>query len=221
VVKRAGDNARTEDFPAAIELRDRRLMFRTWFCLEKAIVLRSARFRQERRPSRRACFPALHEHEQQLSNHTQHTTKQNTLVTIFIFVLCAFLVCAAVSTDPLGLKSESVRKRILTDCTIFGDMVCDSCQTKVTRVCVPDKWKEGARNTIVAGGKAKPGKTNKLLAAQQVGAQWLPQETKCRLCKSKVQANMFYCNDCAHKKGICTMCGKKVVATEQYNMSLT
>ena len=103
-------------------------------------------------------------------------------------------------------------------------MVCDSCLSKSAKVCVPDKWKDGARNVATSSGGVgaiKPGKTNKLLQAQKVSSQWLPQETKCRICKSKVQANMFYCNDCAHKKGICTMCGKKVVNTEQYRMSLT
>ena len=36
-------------------------------------------------------------------------------------------------------------------------MVCDSCQSKVKKVIVPDKWKEGSRNAVV-----KAGKTNKV-----------------------------------------------------------
>jgi hypothetical protein len=36
-------------------------------------------------------------------------------------------------------------------------MVCDSCQSKVKKVIVPDKWKEGSRNAVV-----KAGKTNRL-----------------------------------------------------------
>lgn len=97
-------------------------------------------------------------------------------------------------------------------------MVCDSCQSKVSKICVPDKWKEGSRT--VTSGSIKAGKTNKLLNAQKMSAQWLPQETKCKICKSKVQQNMNYCNDCAHKKGICSMCGKKVVNTGSYNMTV-
>ncbi len=39
------------------------------------------------------------------------------------------------------------------DQTIFYnvDMVCDKCEKKLTKVIVPDKWKDGARNTV--GGK--------------------------------------------------------------------
>jgi cysteine-rich PDZ-binding protein len=101
-------------------------------------------------------------------------------------------------------------------------MVCDTCQTKLGKVCVPDKWKDGARNTLGAGiGNIKAGKTNKALAAQKAGAQWIPDQNICRLCKSKVQVKMHYCNDCAHKKGICAMCGKKTVDTSSHKMSLT
>ena len=99
-------------------------------------------------------------------------------------------------------------------------MVCDSCQKKTRSVCVPDKWKDGARN-VIAVGAVKPGKTNKVLAAQKLNAQWLPSEARCRICRSKVQTNCHYCNDCAHKKGICTMCGKKSIDVSNYNMALT
>lgn len=95
-------------------------------------------------------------------------------------------------------------------------MVCDSCQTKVTKVIVPDKWKDGARNSLKA-----PGKTNKALVGKKLTQQWIPNQCLCRLCKSKVQLNMHYCNDCAHKKGICPMCGKKNVDVSKHKMSLT
>lgn len=78
-------------------------------------------------------------------------------------------------------------------------MVCDSCTSRLSRVCVPDKWKDGARNTI--GGGIRAGKTNKALAKKSESEKYIPQERACRICKSKVQQNMFYCNDCAHKKG--------------------
>jgi hypothetical protein len=58
------------------------------------------------------------------------------------------------------------------------NMVCDSCTERLGRLCVPDKWKEGATNTgslslpflslilhssfLVAGGGVKAGKTNKV-----------------------------------------------------------
>lgn len=95
-------------------------------------------------------------------------------------------------------------------------MVCDSCQGKLSKVIVPDKWKAGARNVV---GPVKAGKTNRLLARAAAGSQWIPDESRCRLCRSKTTAGMHYCNDCAHKKGICSMCGKKTVDTSSYNMT--
>ena len=95
-------------------------------------------------------------------------------------------------------------------------MVCDSCQKKVKTVAVADKWKEGSRSSLKV-----PGKTNKALAAHKAKQQYIPSQCLCRICKSKIQFNMNYCNDCAHKKGICTMCGKKQVNTSSHKMSLT
>lgn len=102
-------------------------------------------------------------------------------------------------------------------------MVCDSCQTKVTKIIVPDKWKEGSRNNVGSsgtGGAVKAGKTNKALQLNKASAQWIPNERMCRICKSKVLVQMNFCNNCAHKKGICTMCGKKCVDISNHNMSL-
>ena len=79
-------------------------------------------------------------------------------------------------------------------------MVCDSCQTKLSQVCVPDKWKDGAKNTV-AGGGAKAGKSNKFLQKSKISAQWIPEVNMCKICKSKTLAKMNFCNDCAHKKG--------------------
>ncbi|KAD4982258.1 hypothetical protein E3N88_18929 [Mikania micrantha] len=32
-------------------------------------------------------------------------------------------------------------------------MVCDKCEKKLSKVIVPDKWKEGASNTTEGGGR--------------------------------------------------------------------
>ncbi|KAM0049091.1 putative PDZ-binding protein, CRIPT [Helianthus debilis subsp. tardiflorus] len=32
-------------------------------------------------------------------------------------------------------------------------MVCDKCEKKLSKVIVPDKWKEGASNTTETGGR--------------------------------------------------------------------
>ena len=76
-------------------------------------------------------------------------------------------------------------------------MVCESCQSKLSKVIVSDKWKDGATNS----SSSVAGKTNKMLLKMKTSAQYIPTKSVCRLCKNKVQHQMNYCNDCAHKKG--------------------
>ena len=103
-------------------------------------------------------------------------------------------------------------------------MVCESCQTKVTKLAVPDKWKDGARNSVGSTGSSASGgskalKTNKALIGK-FKVETTSQHKICRICKSKTQPPHNFCNDCSHKKGLCSMCGKKVVDTSKHNMSL-
>ncbi len=101
-------------------------------------------------------------------------------------------------------------------------MVCESCQNRQSRPIVPDKWKAStSSSSSSAVGAIRAGKTNRLLAARKDASPWIPDQSRCRLCKSRVQPLMHYCNDCAHKKGICAMCGKKTVDISSYKMSLT
>jgi cysteine-rich PDZ-binding protein len=45
---------------------------------------------------------------------------------------------------------------------------------------------------------------------------------KCRICQSKIhQEKAYYCTGCAYKKGICAMCGKKILSTKSYRQSAT
>ena len=91
-------------------------------------------------------------------------------------------------------------------------MVCDSCEKKLTVAANPGPSSK-------TGGKIKAGKTNKLL--QKAKDTWIPKDTQCRICKSKTQLNYNFCNNCAHQKGICTMCGKKTIDVSKLKMSLT
>mmetsp|Transcript_23505 Transcript_23505/g.39890 ORF Transcript_23505/g.39890 Transcript_23505/m.39890 type:complete len:104 (+) Transcript_23505:74-385(+) len=103
-------------------------------------------------------------------------------------------------------------------------MVCDSCQVRLSKLAVPDVVKKkdpNNGNNTVAGGGVRAGKTNKALMRKKASEVWLPSKRACRICKSKIMAQMNYCNDCAHKKGICTMCGRKSVDTSGHKMSLT
>jgi hypothetical protein len=108
-------------------------------------------------------------------------------------------------------------------------MVCDSCQSKLSRVCVPDKWRAeppaaapssgtayvgagsdaagaGGKSSTTGSGSMRPGSTNKLLAATKQGKvrpgpDRAFSQRFCRICKCKVLDQMNFCNDCAHSKG--------------------
>ncbi|GLV42792.1 uncharacterized protein CBL_03532 [Carabus blaptoides fortunei] len=79
----------------------------------------------------------------------------------------------------------------------------------------------GARNTVESGGR-KVGE-NKALTANK--NRYNPYTTKfetCRICRQKVhQVGSHYCQACAYKKGICAMCGKKLLSTKNYMQSST
>ena len=112
--------------------------------------------------------------------------------------------------------------------------------TPIVQVITPDPWKAGASNTTKPGGR-KVGE-NKLLTASK--NRFNPMTTefkKCKICKvsypkSKVsetsisiiffqqkvhQVGSHYCQACAYKKGICAMCGVKVLSTKGYRQSAT
>ena len=41
--------------------------------------------------------------------------------------------------------------------------------------------------------------------------------SKCRICKIKqIQAGHYYCQGCSYKKGICSMCGKRILNIKMY-----
>ncbi|CAM9470958.1 unnamed protein product [Heterosigma akashiwo] len=48
-----------------------------------------------------------------------------------------------------------------------------------------------------------------------------PLERACRICKQKVAQNAHYCQECAYAKGICAMCGRRILNTKEYKMSST
>ncbi|XP_018023017.1 cysteine-rich PDZ-binding protein [Hyalella azteca] len=98
-------------------------------------------------------------------------------------------------------------------------MVCEKCEKKLGKVITPDVWKSGARNTTESGGRKI--NENKLLTSKK--NRFNPTTTQfkeCRICRTKVhQVGGNYCQACAYKKGICAMCGKKVLDTKSYCQS--
>uniref|UniRef100_A0A0B6Y717 Cysteine-rich PDZ-binding protein n=1 Tax=Arion vulgaris TaxID=1028688 RepID=A0A0B6Y717_9EUPU len=100
-------------------------------------------------------------------------------------------------------------------------MVCEKCQKKLGKVITPDPWKTGARNTTEGGGR-KLGENKALTATKNRFNPYQTSFEKCRICKTTVhQPGSHYCQGCAYKKGICAMCGKKVLETTNYRQSST
>ncbi|CAA2997003.1 Hypothetical predicted protein [Olea europaea subsp. europaea] len=76
-------------------------------------------------------------------------------------------------------------------------MVCEKCEKKLSKIIVPDKWKEGAHNATEGGGRKI--NENKLLSKKH---RWTPYgQTKCIICKQQVHQDAKYCHTCAYSKG--------------------
>ncbi|XP_055387096.1 cysteine-rich PDZ-binding protein [Condylostylus longicornis] len=91
-------------------------------------------------------------------------------------------------------------------------MVCEKCEAKLSRIATPEVWKNDSKRKI---------NENKALSSARakfnpLGSALLP----CRICRQKChQAGSHYCQQCAYKKGICAMCGKKLLNTKNYKQS--
>ena len=117
-------------------------------------------------------------------------------------------------------------------------MVCPDCEKKQAKVITPDVWKAGARNTAqfvlisfhfypffifhfisflfhLYRGGGRVGGANRLLENNgTMRARLLrgkgPYRQTCRLCRKSLSDAGVYCQECAHKLGVCSMCGKKL-----------
>lgn len=100
-------------------------------------------------------------------------------------------------------------------------MVCEKCEKKLGKVITPDPWKSGARNTTESGGR-KVNENKALTSAKSRVDPYGQTLRPCRICRTKVhQLGSHYCQACAYKKGICAMCGKKLLDTKNYKQSST
>jgi len=104
----------------------------------------------------------------------------------------------------------------------FVSMVCQKCEKKLSTIITPDTWKTGARNTLESGGRKL--NENKLLSQSSktkaaVGSS-NHQFLDCRICKAKChQMGSHYCQQCAYKKSICSMCGIRIASTKDHNQT--
>ena len=97
-------------------------------------------------------------------------------------------------------------------------MVCSKCEKKLSRGIHQEMWKEGSRQTIESGGR----KINQNMALSGK-KRWTPYGgatggSKCKICKQSMHQAGIYCQKCAYHKGMCSMCGVKVMDTTFYNM---
>ena len=90
------------------------------------------------------------------------------------------------------------------------------------QIATPNPWK--ASNSSKDSASTSCGRAvneNKLLSSQK--ARFNPLKTefkKCRICRTKVHSVGFhFCQECAYKKGICGMCGVKILKTKNYKQS--
>ena len=88
------------------------------------------------------------------------------------------------------------------------------------QIVTPEPWKAG-NSSKTAGGRAV--NENKLLSSKK--ARFNPLSTefpKCKICRSRVHVvKAHYCQECAYKKAICAICGKKLMNTKNYKQSST
>eukprot|EP00742_Colponemidia_sp_Colp-10_P006646 GILJ01007125.1.p1 GENE.GILJ01007125.1~~GILJ01007125.1.p1 ORF type:complete len:116 (-),score=4.91 GILJ01007125.1:124-432(-) len=100
-------------------------------------------------------------------------------------------------------------------------MVCTKCEKKLAKLVVPDKWKDGARNTTGGRDEGRKVGGNMLLAKKQRYQPYaVSVESRCKKCSAKLhQQGSSYCQTCAYKKGVCAMCGVKVLDTSMYKQS--
>mmetsp|Transcript_34989 Transcript_34989/g.77833 ORF Transcript_34989/g.77833 Transcript_34989/m.77833 type:complete len:103 (-) Transcript_34989:2357-2665(-) len=91
-------------------------------------------------------------------------------------------------------------------------MVCGKCEKKLAKnsISAPDKWKDGANNTLEGGGRKV--NENKLLSKKHRYTPYTQgKEFKCQTCKSVLHREGMFCHNCAYSKGVCEMCGQVVL----------
>ncbi|KAF8515958.1 PDZ-binding protein [Gautieria morchelliformis] len=97
-------------------------------------------------------------------------------------------------------------------------MVCEKCTKKLSKVAAPDPF--SSAGSQVASGSRRIGENKLLTKAGGSKSRYTPYGGKCKDCKQNVSQNTAkYCHGCAYKKGICSICGKKILDTTGYVMS--
>ncbi|PFH38010.1 putative CRIPT [Besnoitia besnoiti] len=89
-------------------------------------------------------------------------------------------------------------------------MPCEKCEKKMNKLVTPDP-KQGQNRAVGV---------NKLIEKKAHKDQLAPKGSACKVCNTKLHWKGKYCPPCAHIKGRCWMCGKKIFDTSKHCMSL-
>mmetsp|Transcript_19151 Transcript_19151/g.36666 ORF Transcript_19151/g.36666 Transcript_19151/m.36666 type:complete len:99 (-) Transcript_19151:330-626(-) len=96
-------------------------------------------------------------------------------------------------------------------------MVCTKCEKKLAKLACPDKWKEGSSN---AGSSRDTTGKNKAIGKKKVSSRYNPYCQVCKICKQNIHTgDGMYCQACAYKKGVCSLCGVQIMDTTFYKQS--
>uniref|UniRef100_A0A914BUX1 Cysteine-rich PDZ-binding protein n=1 Tax=Acrobeloides nanus TaxID=290746 RepID=A0A914BUX1_9BILA len=93
-------------------------------------------------------------------------------------------------------------------------MVCEKCTKKLSKLATVhiDRNK--------AGPSKKVTNENKLLSSKMRFKPDKDEYKKCRICGHRTHHDKaYYCQECAYQKGICAMCGTKVIEVMKYKQT--
>jgi hypothetical protein len=92
---------------------------------------------------------------------------------------------------------------------------------RIFQIATPNPWKAGTSGDSATQSCGRKVNENKLLTGKKTRFNpYKDNFEKCRICRTKVhQVGSHYCQECAYKKGICAMCGVKILKTKNYKQS--
>jgi ABC-type bacteriocin/lantibiotic exporter with double-glycine peptidase domain len=119
------------------------------------------------------------------------------------------LVIRAVNYQLSSTRLRLIQFLSLLTWFFYNFMVCSKCEKNLSSIITLD-----ARGTKTKERKINE---NKLLKKRN---QFEPYSNCCKLCKTRLhQKNSNYCQKCAFDKGICAMCGVKMIDVSMYKNS--
>jgi len=105
-------------------------------------------------------------------------------------------------------------------------MPCSKCENKLASLATPSVKKA----SDLYGGVGAPRSTGSSAPERKIGEnkmlskpakkRFTPYATTCGDCGLRTHQGGKYCQKCAYKRGVCGICGKKILDTSAYKMSV-